>query len=203
MDIAGVDGAIPVSPYSMYRYDASYALEARAARPGRFGLVCPFDPGAEDVAEEVTQWARTEGVVAARIMLPDPFAVQANDPGLNRILAAGAATGLTVNVLCWGNVPLLGGLAERNPDASIVLDHLGLRQPFEPPPPPDAFADLPKVLALAQYDNFASSPQAAFDAEGVEDAPWRIPDVVERKRLVGQRAGAGDLEPTGPGPWRW
>lgn len=36
-----------------------------------------------------------------------------------------------------------------------MLDHLGLRQPFEPPAPPEPFADLPKVLALAQYDNVA------------------------------------------------
>ena len=153
MDEVGVDGALLVSPYSMYRYDASYALEVHAKHPGRFGLIKPFDPGAADVAEQVEDWARNDGVVGARIMLPDPFAVEADHPGLNRILAAGARAGLAVNVLCWGNAPLLGGLAERNPDTRIVLDHLGLRQPFEPPPPPEPFADLPKVLALAGYDN--------------------------------------------------
>ena len=192
MDEVGVDGAILVSPYSMYRYDASYALEVHAAHPGRYGLVKPFDPGAEDVAEQVAQWAHTEGAVGARIMLPDPFAVRPDDPGLNRILAAGTEAGLTVNVLCWGNAPLLGGLAERNPDTSIVLDHLGLRQPFEPPPPPDPFADLPKVLALAQYDNVAIKITGActlshqafpfddiwdplrriFDAFGIERCLW-------------------------------
>ena len=37
MDEVGVDGAILVSPYTMYRYDASYALEVRrqASRPLR------------------------------------------------------------------------------------------------------------------------------------------------------------------------
>jgi len=192
MDAVGVDGAILVSPYSMYRYDASYALEVHAAHPGRFGLVKPFDPGADDVGEQVEEWARIDGVVGARIMLPDPFAVQADDPGLNRILAAGAGTGLTVNVLCWGNAPLLGGLAERNPNARIVLDHLGLRQPFEPPPPPEPFADLAKVLALADYDNVAIKITGActlshrgfpfddiwdplgriFDAFGIERCLW-------------------------------
>ena len=29
MDAVGVDGAILVSPYRLYRYDASYALEVR------------------------------------------------------------------------------------------------------------------------------------------------------------------------------
>lgn len=155
MDEVGVHGAILVSPYSMYRYDSSYALDVHAKHPGRFGVVKPFDPGAEDVAEQLAEWARIDGVVGARIMLPDPRAVEADDPGVNRILAASAQTGLTVNVLCWGNAPLLGGLAKRNPNARIVLDHLGLRQPFQPPPPPEPFRDLPKVLALAQYDNVA------------------------------------------------
>ena len=155
MDEVGVDGALLVSPYSMYRYDASYALEVLARHPGRFGLIKPFDPGADDVAEQVEEWARREGTVGARIMLRDPFSVDADDPGLNRILAAGANAGIPVNVLCWGNAPLLGGLAKRNPDTRIVLDHLGLRQPFEPPAPDDPFGDLPKVVALAEYDNVA------------------------------------------------
>ena len=36
MDAVGVDGAILVSPFSLYRYDASYALEVHAKHPGRF-----------------------------------------------------------------------------------------------------------------------------------------------------------------------
>ncbi len=44
MDAVGVDGAVLVSPFSMYRYDASYALEVYAAHPGRFRLVKPVDP---------------------------------------------------------------------------------------------------------------------------------------------------------------
>ena len=35
MDEVGVDGAILVSPYSMYRYDASYALEGPRRPPGQ------------------------------------------------------------------------------------------------------------------------------------------------------------------------
>src|SRR4051812_5848154 len=38
MDKVGVDGAIFVSPFSMYRYDASYAVEVQKAHPGRFAL---------------------------------------------------------------------------------------------------------------------------------------------------------------------
>jgi predicted TIM-barrel fold metal-dependent hydrolase len=37
----------------------------------------------------------------------------------------------------------------------MVIDHLGLAQPHEPPAPPQPFADLPKLLALAAHDNVA------------------------------------------------
>ena len=37
MDAVGVDGAVLVSPFSMYRYDATYAKEVYAAHPNRSG----------------------------------------------------------------------------------------------------------------------------------------------------------------------
>ena len=42
---------------------------------------------------------------------------------------------------------------QRHPDTVIVIDHLGLLQPSRPPVPADVWADLPKLLALAQYAN--------------------------------------------------
>ncbi len=154
MDALGVDGALLISPFSLYRYDASYALEVYDRHPGRFGLIKPFDPRSESVADEIAEWANTPGVVGARIMLTaQPF--EADDPGLNRILAAGARAGIPVNVMCSGKLPLLRELVRRNPDTQVVVDHLGLVQPPEPPPPPEPFADLPNVLSLAAFDNVA------------------------------------------------
>jgi L-fuconolactonase len=46
-------------------------------------------------------------------------------------------------------------LAARNSNTRLVVDHLGLPQPHEPPPPAQPFADLPKLLALAAHDNVA------------------------------------------------
>ena len=37
----------------------------------------------------------------------------------------------------------------------MVIDHLGLPQPHEPPVPAEPFADLPKLLALAPHENVA------------------------------------------------
>ena len=154
MDAVGVDGALLISPFSLYRYDASYALEVYAKHPGRFGLIKPFDPQSEAVADEVAEWAETPGVVGARLMLTAQ-SFEADDPGLNRILAAGAQAGIPVNVACSGKLPLLRELARRHPETRVVVDHVGLRQPFEPPAPPEPFADLPNVVSLAACDNVA------------------------------------------------
>src|SRR5690348_10391326 len=67
MDAVGVDGALLVSPHSMYRYDASYALEVYAKQPGRFGLIKPVDPSNPGVADVIAAWAATKGTVGVRI----------------------------------------------------------------------------------------------------------------------------------------
>ena len=153
MDAAGVDGALLVSPYSFYRYDASYALEVGAAHPGRFGLIKPVDPNDPAVEENIADWAKAKGAVAIRILLTYEASEDPADPGMNRILAAASRHSLPVNLLCWGRLGQAKGLIERNTNTTIVIDHLGLPQPFEPPVPAQPWAELPKVLELAAYDN--------------------------------------------------
>ena len=154
MDAVGVDGALLVSPFSLYRYDASYALDVYAKHPDRFGLIKPFDPQSKSVADEIAEWAGRPGVVGVRIMLTaQPF--DADDRGLSRALATAAQAGVPVNLMCWGRLPLVRELARRHPDTQLVVDHVGLVQPFEPPAQPEPFADLANVLSLAECDNVA------------------------------------------------
>src|SRR5215469_12353900 len=155
MDSVDVDGAVLVSPFSMYRYDASYALEVYHAHPSRFRLVKPVDPTDPAVADTIADWAVTKGTVGIRIMLRDEVSNDPADPGLNRVLAAAARHSLPVNLLCWGRLEQAAHLASRNPNTQLVIDHLGLQQPFEPPPPAAPFAELPRVLALATHPNIA------------------------------------------------
>jgi predicted TIM-barrel fold metal-dependent hydrolase len=153
MDAVGVDGAVLVSPFSMYGYDAGYAIAVHAAHPSRFRLIKPVDPNDPAVADTIAGWAATDGTVGIRIMMRDNLSTDPVDPGINRALAAAARHSLPVNLLCWGRLEQAGALAARNPNTRLVIDHLGLQQPFEPPAPPKPFADLPKVLALAAHDN--------------------------------------------------
>jgi L-fuconolactonase len=153
MDAVGVDGAVLVSAFTMYRYDASYAISVRNAHPGRFALVKPVDPTDPAVAETIGAWAKTEGAVGVRIMMRGEVSTDAADPGLNRVLAAAARHGLPVNLMAYGRLQQVGLLAARNPDTMLVIDHLGLQQPHEPPAPAQSFADLPALLALAAHAN--------------------------------------------------
>ena len=180
MGAVGVDGALLVSPYGMYRYDASYVLEVYAKHPGRFGLIKPFDPQSDAVTDEIAEWTATPGVVGVRVMfLGQPF--EADHQGLNRILAAGTKAGVPVNVMASGQLPLLRELVRRHPDTQIVIDHVGLAQPNEPPAPPEPFADLPNVLSLADCDNVAIKISGACT---LSHEPFPYPDIWEPLRKI-------------------
>ncbi len=190
MDEVGVDGALLVSPFTVYGYDASYAIEVHKAHPGRFGLIKPVDPTDPRVAETIADWAGTEGAVAIRLMLnratEDPA-----DPGLNRVLAIAAQHSLPVNLLAWGRLEQAKALAARNPNTRLVIDHLGLQQPFAPPPPAEPFAELPKVLALAAHDNVVvkitgacTLSHEAFPYRDIWDKLFRIFDAFGFNRCL-------------------
>ena len=192
MDAVGVDGALLVAVHSMYGYDASYAVEVGRKHPRRFGLIKPVDPADPAIADVIAEWKRTPGTVAIRLMMNRLPPIEPADPGVNKALAAAAQHSLPVNVLCWGRLHEVGPLAARNPSTRIVIDHLGLQQPFEPPVPKEPFAELPKVLALAKHENIAIKISGActlshrpypyediwdplrriFDAYGVERCMW-------------------------------
>ncbi len=153
MDDVGVDGALLVSAFTMYRYDASYALSVYAAHPTRFRLIKPVDPTDPAVAETIAAWAATPGTVAIRLMMRDSAATDPADPGINHVLATAGRLGLPVNLMCTGRLDQAAQLASRNPNTRLVIDHLGLQQPHHPPVPARPWGDLPKLLALAAHDN--------------------------------------------------
>jgi predicted TIM-barrel fold metal-dependent hydrolase len=153
MDRVGVDGAIFISAFSMYRYDASYAMEVARAHPGRLAIVKPVDPDDAGVADVIAEWKKTPGAVGVRIMLRKGER-DASDPGLERIARAAARYGFPVNVLFWGNVDAGIALVDRYPDTRFIIDHLAIQQPGTPGErAAQPWADLPKVLDLAARRN--------------------------------------------------
>ena len=155
MDQVGVDGAIFISAFSLYQYDASYAVDVQKAHPDRLAIVKPVDPDDPAVADVVAEWKRTPGTVGIRIILTKDLGRHSdpNHPGLDRIARAAVTHDLPVNILCWGNLDAGMAVIDRNPDTRFIIDHLGILQPRTPPAPPQPWADLPKVLDLAKRKN--------------------------------------------------
>jgi L-fuconolactonase len=153
MDKVGVDGAIFISAFGLYQFDASYAVEVQKAHPGKFAIVKPVNPDDPAVADVIAEWRKQPGAVGVRIMLPAEAGRDPADPGIDRIAKAAAQHGFPVNVLFWGNVDAGTTLIDRHPNTRFIIDHLGLLQPRVPPAPPEPWADLPKILNLAKRAN--------------------------------------------------
>jgi len=167
-------------------------LSICAAYPERFRVIKPIDPGDSDIENIITDWAATDGAVGVRLLLMGDASSDPADLGINRTLATAACYSLPVNILCWGHLDQFATLAARHPDTPLVLDHLGLAQPFGRPAPAEPFAELPKLLALAACDNVTVKITAAgtmshrpfpyddlwkplgriFDAFGVDRCLW-------------------------------
>ena len=126
-----------VSVYTMYRFDESYAVDVQKTFPGRFGVIKPVDSQDPKVGDTIDAWKKNPGAVAIRIMMTPEVPTDAADPGINRVLAAAGRNGFPVNLLARGRMKQVAELAKRNPNTQIVIDHLGLPQPFEPPTPPE------------------------------------------------------------------
>jgi len=174
MDKLGIDGAIFINAFSLYQYDDSYAREVQRAHPGRLAIVKPVNPDDPEVADVIAEWRRVPGAVGVRIMLPAGTPRAADDPGLDRILSAAAHHDFPVNILCWGNLAVGAALLDRHPNTRFIIDHLALEQPRVPPAPPEPWADLPKVLALA------SRPNAVIKISGactLSRQPYPFPDI--------------------------
>lgn len=204
MDAVGVDGALLVSPFTLYGYDASYALEVHAAHPDRFGLIKPVNPTDARVEDTIADWAAADGTVGIRVMLNRCVSEDPADPGMGRVLSAAAHCSLPVNLLRRRRLNQVGDLAARNPNTRLVIDHLGLQQPFGPPVPAQPFRELVKLLALAAHDNIAVKITGActrsretfpyndiwdplfriFDAFGFDRCRWGTED----RRSDGDRA---------------
>jgi L-fuconolactonase len=174
MNKVGVDGAIFISAFSMYRYDASYAVEVQRAHPGRMAIVKPVDPDNPGVADVVAEWKKTPGAVGIRIMLTRENKRAADDPGLDRIARAAVRYDFPVNLLCWDNLDAGMALIDRNPDTRFIIDHLGILQPRTPPAPAQPWADLPKVLELAKRKNAVIKVSGACT---LSQKPYPFPDI--------------------------
>jgi L-fuconolactonase len=173
-DKLGIDGAIFISAFSIYGYDASYAVEVQRKHPGRFAIVKPVDPDDPAVLETIAEWKKQPGAVGIRVIATKEPGRNPSDKGLDRVLREAVRHDLPVNILCWGNLERGTALIDRHPDTRFIIDHLGILQPRTPPAPAQPWADLPKVLDLARRKNAVIKVSGACT---LSQKPYPFPDI--------------------------
>jgi predicted TIM-barrel fold metal-dependent hydrolase len=161
MRAVGVDRAV-INPI-----DLGWAESAAALFPGRFGIVPlivtggaigAIDPTAADVEALIAAQAAKPAIVGMRILPTTPTGDGGHSTTplatFDRAVAACEREGLPLFVytLDYG---VTAAIAERHPELTVIVDHLGMAQPPISVPEEPRFASLPDLLALARFPNVA------------------------------------------------
>ncbi|HTC09459.1 MAG TPA: amidohydrolase family protein, partial [Acetobacteraceae bacterium] len=100
-------------------------------------------------------WRSRPGMLGLRFTVR-PEHTWLTDGSADWVWEGASRYGLPVMISCPGALPIIDGLAARYPDLKLVIDHLALIRVKDD----GAFADLPKLLALARYKNVAAKASA-------------------------------------------
>lgn len=186
LDAVGVAGVVLVTP-------EDWGAAAARAFPGRFAYVPDITPDVPEIDAAVMQAKekRRQGLVALRTTIGWPLdgseAKRFEEGTWDPIFAACERHHVPVFMFITRWLPLAAGVAERYPDLTLIIDHLGLSQPpmdvREDPP----FRSLPDLLALAKFPNVAVK---LCGLPALSDEPFPFQDVVPQLRSIVDAFGA-------------
>jgi L-fuconolactonase len=174
MDAVGVDGVILHATK-----EDEWARAVAAQYPKRIGLVFRGRNIAEepDVEERVAAAAQAPHQVGIRVVLGVPHTgeevVRFKAGVYDRLLAAMEQNRMPLFLMATWNLGLAAEIAERHPDLTIILDHLGIPQPPTQPLDTPLFKELDNVLALARFPNlgvkFSGAPGLSLESFPFDD----------------------------------
>ena len=189
MDEAGVDRVVIVPP-TLEGVRLDYAQEAVKRYPGRFaimGRIALNDPG---TARRLPTWKEQPGVLGIRLNIAGEQAAWLTDGTADWFWPAAEKAGIPVMFLTTGQTSLFGRIAERHPQLTLIIDHMGVSsEAARNKMIPDA---IDQSAALAKYPNvsvklsatpgFSSEPypfrdmtpyiRRLFDAYGPRRCHW-------------------------------
>jgi predicted TIM-barrel fold metal-dependent hydrolase len=169
MQAAGVDRAVIVPP-SWVGDDNAYALDVAAQYPERFAVIGRFDAKAADAPAQLQGWLRQPRMLGIRLSFHiKPFIDWLEDGTLDWFWPACERLGVPVMTLAPGMVKKIRPIAERHPDLTILIPHMGL--PLDKRGA-EAFAGLDDLLALARCPKVVVNVSSA-PCFSNEDYPFR------------------------------
>jgi predicted TIM-barrel fold metal-dependent hydrolase len=199
MDEAGVDRVVIVPPASLEGERIDYAQEAVKRYPSRFAIMARVALDKPDRAARLASWRDQPGVLGVRLNFGVGEAAWLTDGTADWFWPAAEKARLPVMFLTSGQTSLFARIAERHPQLTLIIDHMGIGAGLRPRPDssdsvrdntvPEAIA---QSVALAKYANvsvkFSSVPLIStepypfrdvtshihrlFDAYGPERCHW-------------------------------
>jgi predicted TIM-barrel fold metal-dependent hydrolase len=169
MDEAGVDRAIIVPP-SWEGDRVDYALEAAKQYPNRFGVMGRIPLKAPLAPADLAQWKSQPGMLGIRLTFLGNTAAGLTDGTTDWLWPAAEKANIPVMFLTAGTLPLFAPIAEKHPQLTLIIDHMGLSsQVIKEQKVPSA---IDQAAALAKYPNVSVKLSAA-PAYSAEPYPFR------------------------------
>lgn len=178
LDEAGVDRVVIVPP-TLEGERLDYAQEAVKRYPGRFGIMVRIPLDKPERAQSLPTLRDQVGVLGVRFNFVGRQAAWLTDGTADWFWPAAEKAGLPVMFLTAGQTPIFAGIAERYPQLTLIIDHMGVGASLRPRPDssgvvtnklvPEAIA---QTAALANYQN-VSVKLSSVPLISTESYPFR------------------------------
>jgi L-fuconolactonase len=150
MDSIGVDIALAVTSEAF--------IQVAAERfPGRFPGVVTFNHASPDLVADATRVRNNPIHVAGRALtgnwMDATLRPEFTEGRFEPLFAAAEKVGLPLFTSTHGHCKVMGAVAERHPDLTLIIDHIGVSQHPVSPPNPEPWRTFTDLLQLARYPN--------------------------------------------------
>ena len=146
---AGVDRAVIAPPW--WEQDANeIALAAAAAHPQKFGVMGIYDPSDPRAASGIESWLGQPHILGIRLIFVGPSIRWLEEGSIDGFWAAAERLRIPLMIYPPRACHLVHRVAQRYPELTLIIDHLGLQQRKTGPEAFECFAD---ALALSRHPN--------------------------------------------------
>jgi predicted TIM-barrel fold metal-dependent hydrolase len=171
MDEAGIDRAVIVPPsWPGDRND--YGLEAARRHPGRFGVMGRIPLQHPQSAALLPKWKEQPGMLGVRLSFTDATMAWLTDGTADWFWPAAEKAEVPVMFLAPGRVPMFARIAERHPQLTLIIDHMGLNSSSRTNKITEIPAAIDQTVALARYSNVSVKLSGAL-GNSLEPYPFR------------------------------
>lgn len=177
MDEAGVDRVIIVPP-SLEGDRLDYAQEAVRKHPGRFAIMGRIELDNPASAERLPTWKQQLGVLGIRLNIAGAQAAWLTDGTADWFWPAAEKATIPVMFLTTGHNHRFARIADRHPQLSLIIDHMGVSSATVRSD--GVAAAIAQSVALAKFSNISVKLSAAA-LISAEPYPFRdIADHIKR-----------------------